>query len=226
MPQRGVAAASTGPRVKEDRDVRAVARRTGRRGRAGRRGSSTSRPRRPGARGPNGRGGPRLVVVLDEAQQPLPGSARSACRWPRTDAGVLVREPVVEPLVVAVVEALLLERVLHVPVGLGDEQSSSCVERPIPARTPSAGRLTAPQVRAKTSLVISIAMSQRTPSHMPARSRQQRAHRRAQRGRERVELDDVRPGREVRIAAAGDDRAAHPQPRGRVAREVVLGACG
>ena len=35
--------------------------------------------------------------------------------------GALVREPVVEALVVAVVEALLLERPLEIPVGLGDE---------------------------------------------------------------------------------------------------------
>ena len=35
--------------------------------------------------------------------------------------GALVHEPVVEALVVAVVEALLLERVLEVPVGLGQE---------------------------------------------------------------------------------------------------------
>ena len=35
--------------------------------------------------------------------------------------GVLVLEPVVEALVVAVVEALLLERPLEIPVGLGGE---------------------------------------------------------------------------------------------------------
>ena len=52
--------------------------------------------------------GPRLVVVLDEAQQPrLVGPVGP--QVPPYRRGVLVDEPVVEPLVVAVVETLLLE---------------------------------------------------------------------------------------------------------------------
>ena len=65
-------------------------------------------------------GGARLVVVLDEAQQPLL-VGRVAGQVAAHGVGALVDQPVVEALVVAVVEALLLERPLHVPVGLGDE---------------------------------------------------------------------------------------------------------
>ena len=47
-------------------------------------------------------------------------------------------------------------------------------------------------------------------------------HGAAQIRREGVQLHDVRPGREVRVAAVGEDAAADPDERGRVAREVVL----
>ena len=63
----------------------------------------------------------RLVVVLDEAQQPLLVAA-VGLQVAAHGLGGLVDEPVVEALVVAEVEALLLQRPLHVPVGLGDEQ--------------------------------------------------------------------------------------------------------
>ena len=56
-----------------------------------------------------------------------------------------------------------------------------------------------PHVRSKTSFVTSIAMSQRTPSHWVARRPQRRRHGVPQIGRERVELDDVRPRGEVRV---------------------------
>ena len=114
-------AARPGPRPEEDRDPRApavelavvVEPRARQRGHHDRR-----RARLPG---PEGRRRARLVVVLDEAHQPLL-VGRVGLQVPAHRLGGLVDEPVVEPLVVAVVEALLLERPLHVPVRLGDEQ--------------------------------------------------------------------------------------------------------
>ena len=80
--------------------------------------------------------------------------------------------------------------------------------RPISAGQYSAagaGPARSPHVRANTSLVISIAMSQRSPSHWPPISISVSGDRSPQRGRVRVELHDVRPWREVRVAALGDD---------------------
>ena len=93
-----------------------------------------------------------------------------------------------------------------------------------PVLVGGAGPARSPQVRAKTSLVISIAMSQRSPSHWPPISISVSRDRVAQRGRERVELHDVGPRREVRVAAPGEDAARGAQERLRVAREVLLGA--
>ena len=68
-------------------------------------------------------GGPRLVVVLEEAGQAvLEVEARVEVLAHR--AGVALHQPVVEPLVVGVVEALLLEGPLEVPVDLGEEQEA------------------------------------------------------------------------------------------------------
>ena len=98
----------------------------------------------------------------------------SAVRWPCTSSAPSCDEPVVEALVVAVVEALLLERPLEVPVRLGDEDEAG-MARLDGARSPSASSRRpaaapprSPQVRSKTSFIISIAMSQRTPSHWSA----------------------------------------------------------
>ena len=71
-------------------------------------------------RGERGRG-PRLVVVLEEAGQVvLEVEAREEVLADR--ARVARFEAIVEPLVVGVVEALLLERPFQVPVDLGEEQ--------------------------------------------------------------------------------------------------------
>ena len=125
-------------------------------------------------------------MVLDEAQQALL-VAGVRLQVPAHRLGGLVHEPVVEALVVAEVEALLLERPLHVPVGLGDEQRGpgcAALTRAISGgQYSSAGAAPArsPHVRAKTSLVISIAMSQRSPSHWPPMSMQRLGDRVAQR---------------------------------------------
>src|SRR5260370_29014302 len=71
-----------------------------------------------------------------------------------------------------------------------------------------------PQVLAKTWLVISMAMSQRIPSHCPAMSDRVRMVA-PQGGRERVELHDIGPRREVRGTAVGQEvhGGPHPTPR-------------
>ena len=76
------------------------------------------------------------------------------------------------------------------------------------SRRPAAAPPRSPQVRSKTSFIISIAMSQRTPSHWSAIEPSVSIDRAAQVGRERVQLDDVRPGREVRVAAVREHAAA------------------
>ena len=134
---------------------------------------------------------------------------------------------------------------------------SGCVHftRAISCGQNSSAGGSSPHVRAKTSLVISIAMSQRSPSHCAADVDQHVGDRAAQPGVERVELHHVRPRREVRVAAAGDavdpvlvgdeelgvrlhprvvgrDVVGHvvedqPEPRGRpVARARARGRCG
>ncbi len=64
-----------------------------------------------------------VVVVLDEPHQPFLVVEVRRQVIPDLIGGAVL-EAVVEPLVVAVVEALLLQGPLQVPVGLGDEQES------------------------------------------------------------------------------------------------------
>ena len=67
-------------------------------------------------------------------------------------------------------------------------------------------------------------MSQRSPSQSAPTRDQHLRHRVAQRRRVRVELDDVGPGREVRIAPPGEDPAAGgPDERLRVLGQLLLG---
>jgi len=62
----------------------------------------------------------RLVVVLQEADEPrLVGEL--GAQVTAHAHHVPADDPVIEPLVVAEVEALLLKRPFHIPVGLGDE---------------------------------------------------------------------------------------------------------
>jgi len=60
----------------------------------------------------------RLVVILEEARQPIltVGPRR---QMGAKGAGIGIAEPVVKTLVVAVVEALLLQLRFKIPVGLG-----------------------------------------------------------------------------------------------------------
>ena len=61
-----------------------------------------------------------------------------------------------------------------------------------------------PQVRWKISFSISMAMSQRTPSHWPAMISSRSDGRLTQPGVEGVELQDIGPGREEGVPAAGE----------------------
>ena len=114
------------------------------------------------------RGGARLVVVLEEAREPvLVVEAREEVLpdGPRLAA----LEAVVEPLVVRVVEPLLLKRPTRGPSrprrGRGTPDFFDERTRWPSARTGSART---PHVRSNTSGRTSMAMSHRTPSHCPA----------------------------------------------------------
>ncbi len=66
-------------------------------------------------------GGPRFVVVFEEPRQP-PLIIEIGDQMIADRAGVLLAQPVVEPLVVGVVEALLHECPFEIPVDLGHER--------------------------------------------------------------------------------------------------------
>ena len=71
--------------------------------------------------------------------------------------------------------------------------------------SPGGGPARAPQVLAKTSLISSMAMSQRTPSHCPAMSMSVWTVASRSARRERVQLHHVGPRREVRVTAMRED---------------------
>src|SRR6201990_622460 len=63
----------------------------------------------------------RLVVFLEKAAQPI--LIVDACpEMGANGAGIAMAEAIVEALVVAVVEALLLQRPFEIPIGLGQER--------------------------------------------------------------------------------------------------------
>ena len=87
--------------------------------------------------------------------------------------GRVVLQPVVQPLVVAKVESLLLEVPFEIPICLGHEEevrvrllTAQIASTQYSVDGPRTGRW--PHVRSNTSFSGSIAMSQRTPSHWPA----------------------------------------------------------
>ena len=111
--------------------------------------------------------GARLVVVLEKPGELIlviePGAKVVA---DRPDVAGL--QPVVEPFVVAIVEALLLQRPFEIPIDLGHE-SEGRMRAAHRRRRLRPERLRGdPQVRWNTSGSTSIAMSQRTPSHLLA----------------------------------------------------------
>ena len=67
-------------------------------------------------------------------------------------------------------------------------------------------------------------MSHRTPSHCSAMSRSVATTVVAQGGGERVELHDVRPGREVRVPTPGQHRAVDRDEGSRIVLELLAGA--
>jgi hypothetical protein len=106
-------------------------------------------------------------VVLEEAGQMIleveAGEEVLADR-----AGVALFQAVVEPLVVGVVEALLLEGPLEVPVDLGEEEEARDLGADGLGGLGQKAGAEIPQVLRKTSGRTSMAMSQRTPSHWRA----------------------------------------------------------
>ena len=158
--------------------------------------------------GREGRGGPGLVVVLQEPGELVlvvePGVQVLAHR-PR----VSLAQAVVEPLVVGVVEPLLLHRPFQVPVDLGHEAGSSGRR----SRT-RCGRL-GPEQRRPAAPGPLEDLRQDEHGHVAAHAvalpgdPQQLADHRLLRGRIAVvELQRVRPAGEVRVAAVGQDATA------------------
>ena len=173
-----------------------------------------------------GRRRPRLVVVLDEADEPLDWYARVRDQMATNPVGVAVREAVVEALVVAVVEALLLECPLEIPVGLGDEDEVRMVA---PHRANHGGPVVGVRLRACARPTCARSVAHHQHGHVAANAVALRGDRLQglDRGRplirrEGIQLHDVRPGREERVAAPGQDRLPGPHVRGGIAREVVL----
>ena len=169
------------------------------------------RPRRRAARSGAELGrGPRLVVVLEEAHEAGAGSrgrhrgGRAPTRRPRGAAGrtAACRSSSRSRAAAAATPGPSTpRRRTGSRGGRPGRRRSPRSSTPAPAAAPARS----PQVRAKTSLSSSIAMSQRTPSAWSPMSTRVVGRRLAQPGSERVELGDVGPRREERVAAAGDD---------------------
>jgi hypothetical protein len=105
----------------------------------------------------------RLVVVLEEARQAIlmveVGLTALAHR-----AGIRLAQAVVQAFVVVVVETLLLQRSVQVPVGLGHEGESGSRWRAARGAAGHEGSPRGPRLRSKTLGSTGIAWSQRRPS--------------------------------------------------------------
>jgi hypothetical protein len=168
------------------------------------------------------RRGARFVVVLEE-----PGHAvLDVDLGPEVvthGAGVSVPEPVVEPLVVGDVEALLLQLPLEVPVDLGHQH-----HRRVPVAQPGDRRRPERLGAAAPGPLEDVRQDQHghvaADAVAPVGDREQGVgHRLLDRGSRVVELQGVGPAVEVRVAAVGEDAATEAGEVLRPAREVLLG---
>ena len=114
-----------------------------------------------------GRGRPRLVMVLHEARE-LRLVVEPGVEMLPHRPGVTVAEPIVQPLVVGVVETLLLHGPFKIPIDLRHEAEARNLLAHAPVASGQKSGARRPQVRSKTSGSTSMAMSHRTPSHCPA----------------------------------------------------------
>ena len=67
--------------------------------------------------------GPRLIVIFDETEQLLL-IGKVSTKMKSNILCIFMLQPVVEPLVIAKVESLLLQFPLQIPVSLGNEERS------------------------------------------------------------------------------------------------------
>src|SRR5499433_3401663 len=153
------------------------------------------------------RGSPGLVVILEESGEPVliveSGEEMLAHR-PR----VTLAQPIVEPLVVSVVEALLHHGPLEIPIHLRHEREARCaLPRPADRLRPEQWRPSPPGPLED--------VRQDEHGHVAAdavalaSNPEQLADHRLLRGRIAVvELQRVRPAVEVRVTAIGDDSLA------------------
>ena len=171
--------------------------------------------------GREGGGGPWLVVVLEEAGQTvLEVQARREVPANRTDVALL--EPVVEPLVVGVVEALLLKGPFEVPVDLGEkEEARDLGSDRVRDSRPEGGRGDSPRSLED--------LRQDEHRHVAADAialvgdpLELSEHRLLERGVAVVQLQCVGPAVEVRVAPVRQDA----RPLARLHATVVLRRCG
>ena len=172
------------------------------------------------------RGRARLVVVLDEADESLL-VPEVGVQVPVHGVGAVVHEAVVEPLVVAVVEALLLQRPLEIPVGLGHEHEAGmgALHSGDHGR-PVVGVRSGPTALTPRALEGVVHHQHRHVAAHAVALRGDRAqrldHGRTEVGRERVQLHDVGPGGEVRVAAVREHAVADADERRRIPREILV----
>ena len=169
--------------------------------------------------------GPRLVMVLDEPDHPLlVGKIRQEVQT--HVLGSPVFHPVVEFLVVAEVEALLLQLPLQVPVGLGDELELRPLRldrrderRPVvvgrPCSGPRAPGALEDRVQHEHGHVAADAVA------LPGDLRDRLDHRLPEPRLKGVELEHIGPRREEGVPAAGKHLSARLDEGRRIVPRVV-----
>ena len=157
--------------------------------------------------GGNVGGGPRLVVVFQEAGE-LVLIVEPGVKMLAHGPGVAVAQAVVEPLVVGVVEALLLQRPFQVPIDLGHEaEAGMALADLLRRRRPEERRSLAPGALEHVGQhehrhVAADAVALAGDSHQLADHRLLRVRVGV------VELQRVGPAGEIGIAAVGQEQIA------------------
>jgi hypothetical protein len=154
-----------------------------------------------------GRCGPRLIVVLEEAEQPLL-VGKVGTEMKSNTLCIVMFHAIIEPFVVAEVEPLLLQLPLQVPVSFRDEtKMRSCSLNGRDDFTPVLGWRPLPRATALGSFENLV---QDEHGHVAAdaitlgRNTGDGFNRcLPQPGLKHVELQNVRPGREIRVPSAG-----------------------
>ena len=175
-------------------------------------------------------GASRLVVVLDEANgASLHGGIRSQM-GPHLAGRRTADEEVVQPLVVAGIEALVEQHRLEVPVGLGPEHEvradrSRRTDHRRPVAAASVGCRASRRTIAPRAVEHVVEHQHRHVTAQPIAAIGEPGDELGgggpQRGTRRIELEHLRPGGKVRVAAAREHSLVDLQERRRITLEVV-----